>query len=119
MAKMIINGEVCSGSSSYASAVEYIKDDGTKSTVQNEIDELNKKTQNTTYVASDVQNALFVKDSSDKTIVVPISNAWGYLPVTKFYMKWHETKGWCLCLEFVYNNDRIVSYYVPLQTDYE
>lgn len=42
MAKMIINGEVCSGSSSYASAVEYIKDDGSKSTVQNEIDELNK-----------------------------------------------------------------------------
>lgn len=41
MAKMIINGEVCSGSTNYASAIEYTREDGTKSTVQNEIDELN------------------------------------------------------------------------------
>ena len=39
MAKMIINGEVCSGSNSYASAVEYIKDDGSKTTVQDELRE--------------------------------------------------------------------------------
>lgn len=37
MAKMIINGEVCSGSTSYASAVEYTEKDGTKNTVQNKI----------------------------------------------------------------------------------
>ena len=66
---------------------------------------------------SDVQNALFVKNSSDNEIVVPISNAWGSLPVTKFYIKWHETNGWCLCLEFIYNNNRVVDYYVPLQND--
>lgn len=41
MAKMIINGEVCSSSTNYASAIEYIKKDGVKSTVQNELDELN------------------------------------------------------------------------------
>ena len=38
MAKMIINGEVYSGSTNYASAITYIKEDGTKSTVQKELD---------------------------------------------------------------------------------
>lgn len=41
MAKAVINGEVISGSTSYASAITYTKEDGTKSTVQNELDELN------------------------------------------------------------------------------
>lgn len=40
MAKIMINGEVCSGSSSYASAIEYIKEDGTNTTVQDELREL-------------------------------------------------------------------------------
>lgn len=43
MSKAIINGEVISGSSSYASAVEYTKEDGTKTTVQDELSELNSK----------------------------------------------------------------------------
>lgn len=43
MSKMILNGEVCSGSTSYASAVEYIKEDGTKTTVQRELSEQGKK----------------------------------------------------------------------------
>ena len=38
MAKMIINGEVYSGSTNYASAITYIKEDGSKTTVQKELD---------------------------------------------------------------------------------
>lgn len=41
MPELKLNGKTYSGSTSYASAVEYTKKDGTKSTVQNELDELN------------------------------------------------------------------------------
>ena len=41
-----LNGKTYSGSTSYASAIEYIEKDGTKTTVQDKIDEQNKKFDN-------------------------------------------------------------------------
>lgn len=41
MSKLVVNGEVCSGTANYASAVNYTKSDGTQSTVQAELDSIN------------------------------------------------------------------------------
>ena len=68
MAKMIINGEVCSGSTNYASAIDYTEPDGTKSTVQNAIDDLNSKLKN------DV-SFVFNEDGSIKGYKTPLGGA--------------------------------------------
>ena len=46
MPKLYVKGKVCSGSTSYASAVSCTDKSGNKSTVQNEINELNKNLSN-------------------------------------------------------------------------
>ena len=77
MAKMIINGEVCSGSSSYASAVEYIKEDGSKSTVQDELAELNSNIawKELQYVVGNTKITL-PNDFEEIYITVKHSNGW-------------------------------------------
>lgn len=46
MSKLYINGKVCSGSTSYASAVEYTEEDGNKTNVQDKIRELDEQNKN-------------------------------------------------------------------------
>ena len=108
MAKMIINGEVCSGSNSYASAVEYIKDDGSKTTVQNEldglnsnIDDLNKKLDicpqktfsNWGSLINSLNNGITIFRPSDLKLFSPVSGTmddWGTVTIIKAGHQ-HET----------------------------
>ena len=41
MSKLVVNGEVCSGTANYASAINYTKSDGTQTTVKDELDNIN------------------------------------------------------------------------------
>lgn len=52
-------------------------------------------------------NRIIIKESDGihfvNNLVLPISNAPGGLPVTKIYMNWHDTDGWCLMFKYYYN----------------
>lgn len=74
----------------------------TAKTIVGAINELNSTTQNleSTKIRIEDSGIHFVKD-----LILPISNYIGGLPVTKIYMNWNSTHGWCLMVKFLYDNE--------------